>query len=150
MPVYGDITITLRPDRDGLTVEMAHCTARLCYVGLWRQLDADGLPLLRLEDRDDGALWLTRLCRTGEPGGVSEVRHVLFWMLGIGFLLRPGKALRWQCSARDVRFYAKAIPKLFPRAWFRVIRGSLRQGNPYPPLVAETDDEHIVEVWQAA
>ena len=154
MPVYGDITITLsrKPDRDDLTVYMPHTTAKVSYIAANAAdtQDRDGLPLLRLEDSDQTALWLTGLARTGAVGRVSEVWAVLLWVLGIGFLLRPGKTLRWQCSSRDVRCYRRAIPKLFPRAWFHVLRGSLRKGNPYPSLIGETDDEHIVEAWQQA
>jgi len=143
------VTLSRKGDVDVLHLYFQNATVAVNYIPVDRAdcRDSEGMPLLRLEDRDHRALWLTGLSRVGTVGGVREVRASLYWILGTGFLLNPHGPLQWQCSRRDAGLYRRLAGRMFPKCWFRVLRGSLRSGNPYPPLVGETADEHIVEIW---
>ena len=126
----GDLRVrlTLRPGADGKIVEK------------WLLNEAD----LPIEFYEVGRL---RRLDGGDLADSHETLAVARFIAQDMLHLAHGLPLLWVCG----RDHAAMWLKLFGRFGYevRVLRGSLRPGNPYPPLVmygpnGGSDDEHVM------
>lgn len=95
-----------------------------------------------------GMIWAT------EPS-VSD-RTTLHTILRVSRIVLPlaktvaaGRPLMWICSRRHALLYERILPGV------RIVRGSLRNDNPYPLLAVQwgptggSEDEHVLQMLEA-
>ena len=83
----------------------------------------------------------------GTPAGLQSVLSVLALALPLVELVADGRCVLMLCGPTHAPFWVRMFAR---RGWHvTVLRGSMRDGNPYPPLVCDgptggSDDEHIL------
>lgn len=136
MTIQASITIQVA---EGLTVTLRIVPGKLGQIWLRHILGGEDLPPDWYE--------ITGLLRSGRPGTFGEAITTLRVCLPLLFSLSLGLPILWICSERHARFAERAMGKQYRCT---ILRGSLRNANPYPPLSAPwgmgetTDDEHVV------
>lgn len=89
------------------------------------------------------------LLSMGERADVRTVLHVATYIVPVCFAVSSGRPLLWICGLSHVGFYERALGRRYD---FRVLRGSARADNPYPPLslmheeTGGSEDEQIVRL----
>jgi len=86
------------------------------------------------------------LQRSGDVADPRMALRVATYLIPVYLAVSVRRPLLWVCGCEDVAFYERVFRRSYD---FKVLRGSLRADNPYPPLVMRhdtggSDDEHIV------
>ena len=102
-------------------------------------------------------VWAKRLVREGEVADARQVARATDILLTVLLMLASPAVLCWQASRPHVRAMLRMADRGQLPGELRILRGSAREDNPYPPL-AYTDeatgrtyaDDHIVAMRSGA